>query len=424
MSKYQDRRIISETHGNKRDTKTVEQYNKTVTDLSGAGNNKIVDSDFKLTQEIVNGLKINNYDGGSTGSLRSTTTPPKENQYNKDFFGGKLKDKYYEAVLNNDKSTQKKILAMPDKIVGVLDVFQKSNNDLESALDKPSGAPGSPNIGLISKNLNFFKYIQEFNFNGDKNINIDIDEDNNLLMFTNDTEPIYVDSLIAQQKNANPNSDSIKPVLGDPQKTVYEPMDSVGTMPLIEQITTSLQFPKKEEGDQSFDLKQNIQIESQLVNYDHTPMLDLKSVGQSLWPQAQQMSVSAINTIDPDSDDITPLQHKLLSIFSEYNQNISSDINLVEDYMKNGGEKWGVYMGADSNYDQRNAPLVKFQRDLLAWSFNNGYHSQNVLPYIKQEEAVKQGDNMSDVDKEYEDSKETNSSNNLFDETVEKVNIV
>jgi hypothetical protein len=421
MSKYQDRRIISETHGNKKEADTVKEYNETLTNLSGAGNKEVVDSDYKLTQEIINGLKINNYDGGSTGSLRSTSTPPKENQYNKDFFGGKLKDKYYEAVLNNDKSTQKKILEMPDKIVGVLDVFQRSNSDLQSALDKPSGAPGSPNVGLISKNLNFFKYIQEFNFNGDKNINIDIDEDNNLLMFTDDTEPIYVDSLISQQKNPNPNSEKIIPVLGDPQKIIYEPMDSVGPMPLIEQITTSLKFPKKEGDEQFFDLDQNIQIESQLVNYDHTPMLDLKSVGQSLWPQAQQMAVSGINTIDPDSEERTPLQEKLLSIFSEYNQNISSDINLVEDYMKNGGEKWGIYMGADSNYDQKNAPLVKFQRDILAWSFNNGYHSQNVLPYIKEEQSVKQGDNMSDADKEYEDSKE---SNNLFDETVEKVNIV
>ena len=424
MSKYQDRRIISETHGSKKEADTVEEYNKALTNLSGAGDKKTQDSDYKLTQGIINGLKINNYDGGSTGSLKSTSNPPKENQYNKDFFGGKLKDIYYDAVLNNDKSTQEKILKMPDKVVGVIDVFQKANNDLQAALDKPSGAPGSPNVGLISQNLNFFKYIQEFNFNGDKNINIDIDENNNLLMFTGDAAPIYVDSLIAQQKNPNPNSEKIVPVLGDPQKTIYEPMDSVGPMPLIEQITTTLKFPKKEDDEPSFDLKQNIQIESQLVNYDHTPMLDLKSVGQSLWPQAQQMAVSAVNTIDPDSEEITPLQERLLSIFSEYNQNISSDITLVEDYMKNGGEKWGVYIGADSNYDQKNAPLVKFQRDLLAWSFNNGYHSQNVLPYIKQEEAVKQGDSMSDVDKEYEQSKETNSSNNLFDETVEKVNIV
>ena len=83
MSKYQDRRIISETHGNKKEADTVKEYNETLTNLSGAGNKEVVDSDYKLTQEIVNGLKINNYDGGSTGSLRSTSTPPKENQYNK-----------------------------------------------------------------------------------------------------------------------------------------------------------------------------------------------------------------------------------------------------------------------------------------------------------------------------------------------------
>ena len=276
---------------------------------------------------------------------------------------------------------------------------------MQQALDKPLGAPGSPNVGLMSKNVNFLKYLSEFSFNGDTNIDIDLDENNELIIRTNGAEPIYVERLIEQQTNPNVNSDKIVPVLGDPRTLIWEPMDTVGPIPLIEQITTDLNLSAKEANDDpKYSLDDNYKIETQLAEYDHTNMLNNKNASESLWPQAQQMAVSAINTIDPDNmESATPLQQKLLSIFSEYNQGITSDINLVEDYMNNGGEKWGNYIGAEANYSQENAPLVKFQRDILAWSFNNGYHSQNVLPYVKEEQAVKQGETEAEVDSVYID---------------------
>jgi len=425
MSKYQDRNIISDTHGNKIQSESVSSYNRALTNLSGAGDVKYADSDFKITHGMINGLKLNNYNGGSQGSLSKTTAPPNKNLNNPKFFTGKLKDAYYNAVLNNNDIEKRKILAMPDKIVGMLKVFQDSNNELQQALDKPLGAPGSPNIGLMSKNVNFLKYLSEFSFNGDTNIDIDLDDNNELIIKTNGAEPIYIERLIEQQTNPNVNSDKIVPVLGDPRTLIWEPMDTVGPIPLIEQITTDLNLSAKQANDDpKYSLDDNYKIETQLAEYDHTNMLNNKNASESLWPQAQQMAVSAINTIDPDNiESATPLQQKLLSIFSEYNQGITSDINLVEDYMNNGGEKWGNYIGAEANYSQENAPLVKFQRDILAWSFNNGYHSQNVLPYVKAEQAVKQGETEAEVDAAYIDETENKeqAAESILDTKIDKL---
>jgi len=423
MSKYQDRRIISATHGNRRESSSVEKYNAALDGLSGAGDNAKVDSDFNITQGIVNDLKLNNYNGGSSGSLRSTTDPPKRNESNANFFGT-LKDVYYNAVLEKNNIKQKKILSMPDKIVGMLKVFQNANDQLKLALSQPSGAPGSINTGLMAQNVNMLKYLNEFNRNGDVNINIDLDENDEVVIHTDNAEPVYVEKLIEQQTNTNVNAESIVPTLGDPQTLIWEPMDSVGPVPLIEQLTMDLKL-KSDKENPKYTLEDNLKIESQIVEYDHTNMLNNKQVGQSLWPQAQQMAVTAFNTIDMENiENATPLQQKLMYIFNEYNDHAYNNVNLIDDYINNGGEKWGVYVGADANYDQQNSKLVKFQRDILGWSFNNGYHSQNVLPHIKQEEAVKQGETTSEEKAKVYDLDETsidNESGNILDDTIEKI---
>ena len=421
MSKYKNRDIISETHGVKPQDDTVQQYNETVTNLSGAGND-VLDSDYKFTNEKINSLKINNYDGGTDGSLRSLTQAPVENKSNPEFFNKKLKDLYYDAVEDNNSILQKKILAMPDKVVGMLQSFQDANNKLKESLNKPLGAPGSPNIGLMSRSTNFLKYLSEFNFNGDNNIDLDIDDDYNLMITTNDAEPIYIDSLISQQTNTNINSDDMVPTIGDVRKLVIDPMDSAGSMPLIEQLTVDLKLDQPQ-GDPMYTVDQNVLIENQLASYDHTNMLNNKPASQSLWPPAIQTAVSAFNTIDTENiESASPLQKKLLHIFSEYNSNNLSDINLVEDYLTNGAENWGIYVGAEVNYSQDNAALVRFQRDLLSWYFNNEYHTQNVLPYIKGEELVKQGESTEAAKDQYEESQEeSNNSNNILDTQIDKV---
>jgi len=423
MSKYKNRNIISDSHGIKTQDDTVERYNQTVTDLSGAGN-KTIDSDYKFTNEKINSLKINNYDGGTDGSLRSLTKAPVTNKSNPEFFNKKLKNLYYDAVEDNNSILQKKILSMPDKVVGMLQSFQTANSELKNALSKPLGAPGSPNVGLMSRSPNFLKYLSEFNFNKDNNIDLDIDEEYNLMITAPDAEPIYVDSLISQQTNNNVNAEDMVPTIGDVRKLIVDPMDSAGPAPLIEQITVDLDLQSTDD-EPMYTIENNVLIEQQLTHYDHTNMLNNKKVSQSLWPPAIQTAVSAFNTIDHENIESTsPLQKKLMNIFAEYNSKSLNNVNLIEDYLHNGAENWGVYMGADVNYSQDNAPLVRFQRDLLSWYFNNEYHTQNVLPYIKGEESVKQGGDMSNVDKEHENSKENNSPTNIFDEKVDKVNIV
>ena len=422
MSKYKNRNIISETHGSKIQDETVREYNDTVTNLAGAGDVKVVDSDYQIANKIINGLKINNYDGGTSGSLRSLTQPPKQNQSNPEFFSKKLKDLYYNAVQDENSLLQKKILQMPDKVVGMLSSFQEANSNLQSAVSQPLGAPGSPNVGLMSRNINFLKYLSEFNFNGDNNIDLDVDDDYNLMIKAPDAEPIYVDSLISQQTNTNINSDQMVPVIGDVKELIIDPMDSAGPMPLIEQITVDLNLDNSSE-EPMYSLDENVLIESQLSNYDHSNILNNKNVSQSLWPPAAQTAVSAFNTIDIDNiESATPLQKKLLNIFNEYNLSLQGDVNLVEDYMNNGGEKWGIYVGAEVNYNQDNAPLVRFQRDLMSWYFNNEYHTQNVLPYVKGEELVKQGESMEAAKDQYEESKkDSNNSNNILDTQIDKV---
>jgi len=417
MSKYKNRNIISETHGNKIQGDSVNEYNDTITNLSGAGTKQVINSDYQQANNIVNGLKINNYDGGTSGSLRSLTTAPKQNKSNPEFFSKKLKDLYYNAVQDEDSLLQKKILDMPDKVVGMLSSFQTANNDLQAAVSKPLGSPGSPNVGLMSKNINFLKYLSEFNFNGDNNIDLDIDEDYNLMIMAPDTEPIYVDSLIAQQTNTNINSETMVPVIGDVRKLIIDPMDSAGPMPLIEQITVDLELTNTQGEEASYTIENNELIEGQLSNYDHTNMLNNKNVGQSLWPTATQTAVSAFNTIDVNNiGSASPLQKKLLNIFNDYNNSIQDDINLVEDYMKNGAENWGVYVGAEVNYNQDNAPLVRFQRDLMSWYFNNEYHTQNVLPYVKGEQSIKQGETKEGAKEAYENSTNTSESSDDFNE--------
>ena len=77
MSKYQDRNIISDTHGNKIQSESVSSYNQALTNLSGAGDVKYADSDFKITHGMINGLKLNNYNGGSQGSLSKNNSTAK-----------------------------------------------------------------------------------------------------------------------------------------------------------------------------------------------------------------------------------------------------------------------------------------------------------------------------------------------------------
>ncbi len=246
---------------------------------------------------------------------------------------------------------------------------------------------------------------------------MELDENNDIFLFQENNDNLYIDRLIDQQKNPSINSDSLMPILGDPRE-MYEQMDSVGDSPLVETITENLKLKPVKEGedDVMYTIEDSNNIESVLVNYDHSNMLNQKSKMQSLWPQAQQMAVSVLNGLDYEKPDSwSPLENKLISIMSEYRK-YEPKVNLVEDYQKNGGEKWGNYIGAEVNYSQKNSPLVDFQRDLLGWSFNNGYHNQSVLPYVKQDASVKQGDSnegLKNAGKEVKEEKNDSDFNEL-----------
>ena len=390
MQDYSNKSITSDKHGNKLESEDITKFNKSVEDLSGVNSNEEF-SDFKYTQDKVNFLKLKNYNGGEAGSLSNINKPPEDKSNNFQGVLKSLKDSYYDAVLKNDKDAQKKLLETPDKIVATIQVFQNANNTLNKALSRPLGSPKSLNVGLLANNTQWLDYVGEFNIgNG---FNMELDENNDIFLFQENNDNLYIDRLIDQQKNPSINSDSLIPILGDP-KEMYEQMDSVGDSPLVEMITENLKLKPVKEGedDVMYTIEDSNKIESVLVNYDHTNMLNQKNKMQSLWPQAQQMAVSVLNGLDYENPQSwSPLENKLISIMSEYRK-YEPKVNLVEDYQKNGGEKWGNYIGAEVSYNTKNSPLVDFQRDLLSWSFNNGYHNQSVLPYVKQEAAVKQGD--------------------------------
>ncbi len=423
MKDYSNQATTSDKHGNKRDTDNVQEFNKAIEVQSGVAE-KGFNSNFKQASDTINYLKLKSYNGGDLGSLSNISKPPvNTNNKNADFVATKMKDAYYQAVVDNDPARQKKLLNMPDKIVGALSIFKDANSVLSEALIKPLGSPGSINVGLMAENKQWLDYISDFNVNQDANFNLELDENDELLIYKENSEPIYVERLIQQQLDPSINSDQLIPLLGDPKELVYNSMDSIGDVPLVEQITAdlNLQPVKSDKEDVMYTIEDNQKIEEVISNYDHTNILNQKSSMQSLWPQAQQMSVSALNGLDYENPDSwSPLENKLVSIFSEYRKYFPN-VDLVKDYQENGGEQWGSYMGAEVNYTQKNSPLVDFQRDLLGWSFNNGYHNQSVLPYVKQESAIKQGDSDEGVENAGEEVK---SSNNLFDETVEKVNIV
>lgn len=423
MKDYSNQATTSDKHGNKRDTDSIQDFNKAVEIQSGVAE-KGLNNGFKHASDTINYLKLQSYNGGDLGSLSNISKPPvNTNNKNANFVATRMKDAYYQAVVDNDPARQKKLLNIPDKIVGALSIFKNANSSLSEALVKPLGSPGSVNVGLMAENKQWLDYISDFNVNQDANFNLELDENDELLIYKENSEPIYVERLIQQQLDPNINSDQLIPLLGDPKELVYNSMDSVGDVPLVEQITAdlALQPVKSDKEDVMYTIEDNQKIEEVISNYDHTNILNQKSSMQSLWPQAQQMSVSVLNGLDyENTDSWSPLENKLVSIFSEYRKYFPN-VDLVKDYQENGGEQWGSYMGAEVNYTQKNSPLIDFQRDLLGWSFNNGYHNQSVLPYVKQESAVKQGDSDEGVENAGEEVK---SSNNLFDETVEKVNIV
>tara|TARA_Y100000385_G_C13063894_1_gene625748 strand:- start:229 stop:1482 length:1254 start_codon:yes stop_codon:yes gene_type:complete len=414
MQDYSNKSITSDKHGNKLESEDITKFNESVEDLSGVNSSEEF-SDFKYTQDKVNFLKLKNYNGGNAGSLSSISKPPENKAENYQNVLMSLKESFYNSVVDNDKLTQKKLLETPDKIVGTIKIFQDANEKLSNALTKPLGSPKSLNIGLMSNNTQWLDYVSEFNIgNG---FNMELDENNDIMLYQDNNEPIYIDRLIDQQVNPSINSDDLIPTLGDP-KEMYNTMDSVGDSPLVERITESLKIKPVKEGDNDvmYSIEDNGKIENMLVNYDHTNMLNQKSKMQSLWPQAQQMAVSVLNGLDYEKPDSwSPLENKLISIMSEYRK-YEPKVNLVEDYQKNGGEKWGNYIGAEVNYSQKNSPLVDFQRDLLGWSFNNGYHNQSVLPYVKQDASVKQGDSnegLKNAGKEVKEEKNDSDFNEL-----------
>lgn len=361
---------------------------------------------FEEAQAVINGLKLNNAKGGNFGQLGNLNKAPETNTQMPKFLAGELKTRMFDAVSENDTLKIKKLNSDVDKLVGVLSIFQNNNKKLNEAINKPLGGPGSPNIGLMADNVNILKYAADWNVNGDKNFNLGIDDNDELTIQIPGEEALYVTQLTNMATNPNMNSEMFIPTIGDPQTLIYDKMDASGTMPVVEQLATDLEIELNEEN-KEFSAKDDFMMQENLIKYNHQNVLNLRNVSQSLWPIATQMAVSTLNAV---GDDPSPLEAEILDIFGKYQDYIGQDYNLIANYEQNGQKAWGNYIGADVNYSQENSSLVDFQRDVLSWSFNKGYHDQSISPYVKQEQAVKQGEKSEESTMERDDTKESDGS--------------
>ncbi len=361
---------------------------------------------FEEAQAVINNLKLNNAKGGNFGQLGNLNKAPETNTQMSKFLAGDLKTKMFDAVSDNDTIKIKKLNKDVDKLVGVLSIFQENNKKLNEAINKPLGSPGSPNIGLMADNVNILKYAADWNVNGDKNFNLGIDDSDELTIQIPGEEPLYVTQLTNMATNPNMNAEMFIPTIGDPQTLIYDKMDASGVMPVVEQLATDLEIDLNEEN-KEFSIKDDAMMQENLIKYNHQNILNLRNVSQSLWPIATQMAVSTLNGV---GDEPSPLEAEILDIVGKYQDYIGQDYNLINNYEQNGQKAWGNYIGADVNYSQENSSLVDFQRDVLSWSFNKGYHDQNISPYVKQEQAVKQGETSDESTMERDDAKEPNGS--------------
>jgi len=396
----------------------IEQYNQDLTSFA------VEEKDsFELSKNIINNLKLNSAKGGSYGQLKSLDKAPKTNKQIPNFLANKLKDKMYDAVDNNDVLKIKKLNKDVDSLVGVLSMFQTNNKKLKEALSKPSGAPGSLNVGLLADNVNLLEYMSDFNLNGDKNFILDIDDEDEITLSIPNQKPLYITQLTNYGMNSDANAQQFVPTLGDPNKLVYETMDNAGPTPVVEEILSNVDISMNvpEGGDLEIPFENKEEIQKHLISYPHANMLNEKNVSQSLWPSATQMAVSVLNNIQQKDDDADLFENEILGIFGKYQSFIGDNYNLVKEYEKNGQKAFGNYIGSDGNVDQQNSELVNFQRDVLSWSWNYGYYNKNVSPYIKQEKAVKQGESKEGSD--IEGTKTSPSSNSVFS-SEEKVKTI
>jgi len=375
--------------------------------------------DFEEAQAVINGLKLNNAKGGNFGQLGNLNKAPETNTQMPKFLAGELKTRMFDAVSENDTLKIKKLNSDVDKLVGVLSIFQNNNKKLNEAINKPLGGPGSPNIGLMADNVNILKYAADWNVNGDKNFNLGIDDNDELTIQIPGQEALYVTQLTNMATNPNMNSEMFIPTIGDPQTLIYDKMDTSGTMPVVEQLATDLEI-QLNEGNKEFSIKDDAKMQENIIKYNHENILNLRNVSQSLWPIATQMAVSVLNGA---GENPSPLESEILDIVGKYQDYIGEDYNLISNYEQNGQKSWGNYIGADVNYSQENSTLVDFQRDILSWSFNKGYHDKNISPYVKQEQAVKQGETSEGVIEAKEDAKNTkdSQSDSMLDIQIDKV---
>ena len=396
----------------------IQKYNEELTSFA------VEDKDsFELSKNIINDLKLNSAKGGSFGQLKNLDKIPESNKKIPKFLATKLKNKMYKAVEDNDILKVKKLNKDVDKLVGVLSMFQNNDKKLKEALDKPSGSPGALNVGLMADNVNLLQYMSDFNLNGDKNFDLDIDDNDEITLSIPNQKPLYITQLTNYGMNSNANSQQFVPVLGDPDKLIYQTMDNAGPTPVVEEVLSNMDIPMDAKGDEDLEIpfESKADIQKHLVKYPHANMLNEKNVSQSLWPHATQMAVSVLNNIGQKDEEADVFENEVLGIFGKYQSFIGDNYNLVKEYEKTGQKAFGNYIGSDGNIDQQNSELVNFQRDLLSWSWNYGYYNKNVSPYIKEEKAVKQGESKEGSD--IEGAKTSPLSNSMFS-SEEKVKTI
>jgi hypothetical protein len=404
MGTYRQPKIINDKYGLKAAGDAIADFNAGISNLAGSDSEESSESkkdtsyvtkkefeDYKIKQDLASQIKAWNAKGGSNGQLKMLSNTPQKNLQLSEFWKTDAKDAFYNAVLENDKMKQQKILKDVDKTVGALKFFQDNNDKLTKASLMPDGSAGSLNINLLD--INTTKYLKDINTNNGNGLTLSYDEEDNLKIGAEDADDLYIDNVVDLGLNPNENSQELVYTMGDPNKVVDE-MEGDG---LVTKIVKQL-FPNriKESDDgkieeiEEYTIDEGNQIASTLAtSISHENINNDQNYSQSVYPMAVQMAATRAKDLQITKDGLNDLDNELLSIQE------AMGINFSEAYQTEGQAPFGNYVGGNINYNTENSPIAMNQRRLMSWFYNSSWYNRKIQPYVKQqtvEDLTKQTD--------------------------------
>jgi len=349
------------------------------------------DTEFIQTQILLDKMKLNKAQGNKNGSLQLLGQSPKSNTQITSFFQKDFKDAYQQAVQDNNYLEMQRLNKLVDKTVGATKFFQNTAEETNEALSKPSGGPGSINLGRLSNQggTGLLKISNDMLNNDGNGLQLEFNEDkSDLRIKCEGTDVNYsMSQVVAFGTNNDPNSNQAVPVIGDVNNFVQQ-FEAAGNEPFSQSLVkTALgdeivgEFIEKNDGNIELDAAQMDQVAGTLKDFQHGALLNDGNAAASYYPLAIQTGATMAEQAQlmKDKFNTNPLIEEGIKLMDgNYGD------NRAQDMYKNGGmEQFGDYQGNNVSYDQENSPELQWQRKIVNWFLNYNFFETKIKPMQK-----------------------------------------